>query len=169
MLTRESQLSLGKTLEAGYVLEKAKVARQDASSVLPSVTRVRRHVRSDTKRHTGDALPIESFLKKEPVLLARILAQAQAPLKDAAAVNSTRKALVKALEATGLPVETASGGKTKFNRTRLGIPKTHALDALCVGSMDEVGRWNLPTLTIKSMGRGSYQRTRVDASGFPRG
>jgi hypothetical protein len=42
MLTRESQLSLGEALETGYVLEKAKTTRQDASSVLPSVTQTRR-------------------------------------------------------------------------------------------------------------------------------
>ncbi|SEQ16942.1 RRXRR protein [Ectothiorhodospira magna] len=35
--------------------------------------------------------------------------------------------------ATGLPVITSSGGRTKYNRQRLGIPKTHALDAACVG------------------------------------
>src|SRR5205085_3223733 len=86
---------------------------------------------------------VKDFLKKKPELLKKILAQAKAPLKDAAAVNATRWALVKALQETGLPVETASGGKTKYNRTRLGIPKTHALDALCVGEVDLVGRWNL--------------------------
>jgi 5-methylcytosine-specific restriction endonuclease McrA len=113
--------------------------------------------------------PVEVFLKQKPVLLAKIKAQAKAPLRDAAAVNTTRKAMVRSLKTTGLPVETASGGVTKYNRTRFKIPKTHALDALCVGNLGSVGQWNLPTLTLKAMGRGSYQRTRVTASGFPRG
>jgi 5-methylcytosine-specific restriction endonuclease McrA len=79
------------------------------------------------------ALPVEAFLAKRPEVLKRILAQAQRPLRDAAAVNTTRWALANALKATGLPVELASGGRTKFNRVHQGVPKTHALDAVCVG------------------------------------
>jgi 5-methylcytosine-specific restriction endonuclease McrA len=106
---------------------------------------------------------------KDSVRLARILAQAKRPLKDAAAVNSTRWALLDALKANGLPVTTGSGGLTKFNRAQHGIPKTHALDAVCVGEVVAVNGWQKPDLTIKATGRGSYQRTRLDAFGFPRG
>ena len=61
---------------------------------------------------------------------------------DAAAFNSTRYALLERLKATGLPVEIASGGRTKFNRVKQQIPKTHWLDAACVGaSTPEVLRW----------------------------
>jgi 5-methylcytosine-specific restriction endonuclease McrA len=70
---------------------------------------------------------------------------------------------------TGLPVETGSGGLTKFNRTRLGVPKTHALDAACVGIVESIQGWKRPTLKIKCTGRGSYQRTRLSSTGFPRG
>lgn len=112
---------------------------------------------------------LADFLAKDPKRLARILAQAKRPLKDAAAVNATRWALANALQATGLPVELASGGRTKFNRTRLGVPKTHALDALCVGAVGHVTGWQRPTLAVKCTGRGSYQRTRLDQYGFPRG
>jgi len=115
------------------------------------------------------ALPLEVFLAKEPKRLARILTQAKRPLKDAAAVNATRWALSNALKATGLPVELASGGRTKFNRTTLGVPKTHALDAVCVGELARVAGWQKPTVQVKCTGRGSYQRTRLDRYGFPRG
>ena len=115
------------------------------------------------------ARSIEDFLAKDPKRLARILAQAKQPLRDAAAVNTTRWALANALKATGLPVELASGGRTKFNRSMLGVPKTHALDAACVGQVDAIESWNSPTLTLKAMGRGSYQRTRLNKFGFPRG
>ncbi|MEO7159444.1 MAG: RNA-guided endonuclease IscB [Polaromonas sp.] len=115
------------------------------------------------------ALPVEVFLARKPELLQRILAQAKRPLKDAAAVNSTRWALVNALKTTGLVVETASGGRTKFNRIQLGIPKTHALDAACVGHVNSITGWQKPTLCIKAMGRGSYQRTRLDKFGCVRG
>ena len=115
------------------------------------------------------AQPITVFLARKPAKLAAILAQAKRQLKDAAAVNATRWALVQALKTTSLPVELASGGKTKFNRTRLSIPKTHALDAACVGDVAQVQEWQKPTLAVKCMGRGSYQRTRLDKYGFPRG
>jgi RRXRR protein/HNH endonuclease len=115
------------------------------------------------------ARSIEEFLSKDPKRLARILAQAKRPLRDAAAVNTTRWALANALKATGLPVELSSGGRTKFNRQTLKIPKTHALDAVCVGQVDGVQGWNKRTLTIKAAGRGSYQRTRLNKFGFPRG
>jgi 5-methylcytosine-specific restriction endonuclease McrA len=115
------------------------------------------------------AMPVEQFLSDRPAVLARIKAQAKRPLKDAAAVNATRWALVKALKETGLPVETASGGKTKWNRSRLGIPKAHALDAACVGDIEALTDWKVPVLSIKATGRGSYCRTRLDKFGFPRG
>ncbi len=86
-----------------------------------------------------------------------------------AAVNSTRGALLGALRALGLPVESSSGGRTKFNRTSLGVPKTHALDAACVGQVDSLQGWRRGVLTVKATGRGSYQRTRLTAHGFPRG
>ena len=116
-----------------------------------------------------NALDVKVFLAKDPKRLARILTQAKAPLKDAAAVNSTRWALFTALKLTGLPVTVASGGQTKFNRCQLGIPKTHALDAACVGELTHITDWQKPTLNIKCTGRGSYQRTRLDQYGFPRG
>ncbi len=125
------------------------------------------------------ARSIEAFLAKDPARLARIRAQLKRPLKDAAAVNATRWALFEALargrcrvhqpEATMLPVEIGSGGLTKFNRTRLQIPKSHALDAACVGQVDAIHAWSRPTLQIRCTGRGSYQRTRLTQYGFARG
>lgn len=112
---------------------------------------------------------IEEFLAKDQQRLARIVAQLKRPLKDAAAVNTTRWALIHALKTTCLPVVTGSGGRTKYNRHNLAIPKTHALDAACVGQVDALVEWRKPTLLIKCAGRGSYKRTRLDKFGFPRG
>ena len=114
-------------------------------------------------------MPVERFLAKQPERILKILAQAKAPLKDAAAVNSTRWALFQRLNATGLDVETGSGGLTKWNRARLCVPKAHCLDAVCVGHVDGIEHWQQPVLCIKATGRGSYQRTRLTKHGFPRG
>jgi 5-methylcytosine-specific restriction endonuclease McrA len=115
------------------------------------------------------ARDVREFLAGQPQRLARVLAQARAPLRDAAAVNATRWALLAQLRECGLPVSTGSGGRTKFNRTRLGIAKTHALDAACVGVVADVRRPAQPALRVKCSGRGSRSRTRTDAFGFPRG
>ncbi len=64
--------------------------------------------------------PIEKFLKHKPSILRQVLAQAKAPLKDAAAVNSTRWKLYQSLQETGLPVSVGTGGRTKFNRVKYG-------------------------------------------------
>lgn len=114
------------------------------------------------------ARDIKDFLANDPLRLKRILAQAKAPLKDAAAVNSTRWALFNALKSTGLAVETGSGGQTKWNRSRLGIVKTHALDAACVGTVHDVRGVNAPALRVTCTGRGSRCKTRLDQYGFPR-
>ena len=115
------------------------------------------------------ARSVEVFLKNKPQVLKRIQAHAKVPLKDAATVNTTRNALASALRATGVSFATGSGGQTKYNRSRLGIPKTHALDAACVGPVDVLLGWKRPTLTIRATGRGQYQRTLTDNDGFARG
>jgi 5-methylcytosine-specific restriction endonuclease McrA len=98
----------------------------------------------------------------------RVMAQAKAPLKDAAAVNSTRWALYRALREMGIPVKTGSGGHTKWNRSRFGVPKTHTLDALCVGEVTGVVSWPSQVIVAKATGRGTYARTVPNKYGFPR-
>ena len=98
-----------------------------------------------------------------------IQAKAKEPLKDAAAVNATRWALYQRLKATGLPVECGTGGRTKFNRTRLGLPKAHWIDAACVGISGETVRIRkVVPLAIRAVGRGRRRRCLPDAFCFPR-
>ncbi|WP_189240709.1 RNA-guided endonuclease IscB [Planomonospora parontospora] len=115
-----------------------------------------------------DARPVEEFLKRDPKRLARLLAQAKAPLRDAAAVNTTRQALGRTLTGIGVPVHAASGGRTKWNRSRTGAPKSHTLDALHVGALKTVTAWPATVLVTTATGRGTYARTRTDSYGFPR-
>lgn len=98
-----------------------------------------------------------------------IQAKAKMPLKDAAAVNATRWALYHRLEATGLPVEVGTGGRTKFNRTGQAYPKTHWVDAACVGESGESVflKPQQDYLNIKASGHSSRQMCRTDAYGFP--
>ncbi|WP_075879241.1 RNA-guided endonuclease IscB [Vreelandella massiliensis] len=130
-----------------------------------------------------DSLPLADFFARDKGLkkrfkanglladarLERVQRELKRPLRDASAVNATRWALFTALNATGLPVAVGTGGRTKYNRQRLDIPKTHALDAACVGVFETLHDWAVPTLAIQCTGRGSYQRTRLTKHGFPRG
>jgi 5-methylcytosine-specific restriction endonuclease McrA len=114
-----------------------------------------------------DNLPVQTFVKNKTRLNA-ILSKLNTPLKDAAAVNITRHILPNKLRELGIPVECFSGAQTKFNRTRLNIPKTHALDAACVGNVTQLTNWKMPVLHITCKGHGTRSRTLLDKFGCVR-
>ncbi|MEA5566689.1 RNA-guided endonuclease IscB [Anabaena sp. UHCC 0399] len=117
------------------------------------------------KKGTKD---IRDFLKKDPIKLQRILAQAKKSLADTAAANATKYVLLKALKATGLTVECGSGGLTKFNRNNQKLPKTHWLDAACVGKSTPILKTKgIKPLLITANGHGTRQSCRTDKFGFP--
>jgi 5-methylcytosine-specific restriction endonuclease McrA len=113
---------------------------------------------------------MKEFLKKKPEVLKHVLAQAKSPLKDTAAVNATRWTLFDRLKETGLPVECGSGGLTKYNRNMRELPKTHWLDAACVGKSTPfvLVADSVRPLLIKACGHGSRQMCRVNKYGFVR-
>lgn len=109
---------------------------------------------------------VQEFIT-DPTTLARILSRAKVPLRDAAAVQSTRWALWRELDER-LPTHVASGGRTKWNRTRNHLPKSHTLDAMAVGKVETITQTVDQVLVVGCSGRGSYARTRTDKYGFPR-
>lgn len=112
---------------------------------------------------------IEQFLKGKPDLLKQILTQTKAPLKDTAAVNTTRWELFRRLQQTMLPVETGSGGLTKFNRKTRDIEKSHWADAACVGNSTPMQLLinSINPLLVCAKGHGRRQRCGTDRYGFP--
>ncbi|WP_376795220.1 HNH endonuclease [Thermogemmatispora sp.] len=96
-------------------------------------------------------------------------AGAKVPPKEATAVNTTRRLIRNGLLTLGRAVRSWTGGRTKGNRERFGLPKTQALDALCVGDLAGVFGWQAPLLESRALGRGQRCRTNVDTHGFPRG
>ena len=164
-----------------YLLEKwgRRCAYCDAAGVPLNVDHIRPRSRGGSNRVSNltlscvpcnrdkDNQPVEQFVT-DPTRLKRILAAVKRPLHDAAVVNTTRWASWRELSATGLPVTTGSGGRTKWNRTRFGLTKSHTLDALAVGEVTAVHAVPATVLVATSAGRGSYARTRSDRHGFPR-
>ncbi len=100
--------------------------------------------------------------------LKKVLAQAKSPLKDAAAVNSTRWKLFNTLKETGLPVITGTGAQTKFNRSVQGLPKRHYLDTAMVSDTPKLEILTLQPLLIKWAGHRNRQVIHVDKFGFTR-
>ena len=97
--------------------------------------------------------------------------QVKESLKDASVINATRWKVYDMLKQAGLDVECGTGARTKMNRIRLGLPKTHYFDACCVGESTPSHLYfkTKEVLFIKAKGHGSRSRTNLDRYGFPRG
>jgi 5-methylcytosine-specific restriction endonuclease McrA len=99
-----------------------------------------------------------------------LMAQARVPLASAAVMNATRWRLYRELQATGLPVEVGTGGRTSYNRATLQLPKAHWIDAAVVGAstpshlhLQYVRPWQ-----IAATGWQSRHLCLLDRYGFPR-
>ena len=166
-----------------YLLEKwhRRCAYCGRSGLPLQIDHIQAHSRGGTDRISNLTLACEDcnqdksdrdlaeYLQHQPEVFQRILAQAQAPLRDAAAVNATRWEFFRRLKATGLAVESGSGGRTKHNRSRLGLPKAHWLDAACVGAStpEELTVAGVRPLRIQAWGHGRRNRCWTDRHGFP--
>jgi RRXRR protein/HNH endonuclease len=111
-------------------------------------------------------MDVDDFLSDKHKL-EKILATAQAPLKDAAAVNSTRFAIVDMAKKHS-PVNTWTGGRTKMNRVNQNLSKAHSIDAACVGeSGSKIILLTQQPLLVIAKGHGSRQSRRTNEKGFP--
>jgi hypothetical protein len=82
--------------------------------------------------------------------------------------SSKIRALFSALKETGNPVSTSSGRLTKFNRSQQKLPKTHWLDAACIGTSTPILKVkDIKPLLITANGHGTRQMCRTDKYGFP--
>ncbi len=109
---------------------------------------------------------IKDFLKNQPDVLEKILTYCKQPLHHAAAVNATKNKLLRRLQATGLVTLTGSGGQTKYNRTRLELPKSHWVDAACVGNVEKLKLLTSVPLLITAKGWGTRQMCTTNKQGF---
>ncbi|MBW6413990.1 hypothetical protein KZZ20_00395 [Methylacidiphilum fumariolicum] len=66
------------------------------------------------------------------------------------------------MKETRLPIKPGRVGRTKWNRSRLSIPKAHCLEAAGVEEVESIEGWNRGLLEIKASGQGSYQCSRHD-------
>ena len=161
-----------------YLLEKwgRKCAYCGATGVPLEVEHITPKARGGSNRVSNLTLACHDCNQRKGAMTAaefgypNVQAQAKKPLRDAAAVNATRNAIFFTMRASGYPLEVGTGGQTKFNRIQQGYPKTHWLDAVCVGQSGKqvYVSPNHQPLTIQASGRQSRQMCRVDKFGFPR-
>jgi 5-methylcytosine-specific restriction endonuclease McrA len=111
--------------------------------------------------------PVEQFLKDKPEILQKIKAHQKESLSDAAAVNSTRKAIFEMAHKFGLPVMSGDGASTKMIRIQSQLPKLHWIDSACVGTDQIVKLRICQPLRVTCLGHGTRQVQRVNAKGFP--
>ena len=159
----------------GYLLEKweRKCVYCDTTGVPLQIEHIVPKSRGGSNRISNLTLACESCNKAKNNKTAaefghpHIQAQAKVPLKDAAAVNTVRWAIWRMFDATGLPVEVGTGGRTKFNRVRQGYPKAHWIDAACVGVSGEQVHLNPghKPLRIKATGHGNRQMCQTNKYG----
>lgn len=165
-----------------YLLEKwgRKCAYCDATNIPLEIDHVRPKSKGGSDRISNLTLAchecnqskgnrdIRDFLSGNRNLLEQILSQLRQPLKDAAVLNATRFALVHMVKKLCKTVNCWTGGRTKFNRCTQELPKSHSIDAACVGeSGASIRLLTHQPLIVTCKGHGSRQARRVNASGFP--
>ena len=113
---------------------------------------------------------LEEFLANRPARLAAIRAIRRAPLAGATQMNIIVPELLRRIEQMGLPTSTHDAYTTSWTRKRLGVPKTHVNDALCVEAPYELQMLPDRKTVVSSTGHGDRQMLRpTDRHGNPRG
>jgi 5-methylcytosine-specific restriction endonuclease McrA len=151
----------GVSLELDHVVPRSRHGSDRESNRVPAC--------HSCNQQKGDRT-IEEFLRDRPEVLQHIQTHLKIPLSDAAAINALRWALFEGLQATGLPVETGSGGRTKWNRVSRALPKSHWLDAAAVGASTPsvLQVRHVVPLLITAQRRQRRQMVMMDKRGFPR-
>ena len=100
---------------------------------------------------------LEEFLKTKPARLKKIEAQLRRSLSSASHMNYLMHLLRRGLEGMGTPVEESDAISTAYTRKALGVKKTHANDAACLGGPEKL--INVPTevTVVRSAGHGKRQ------------
>ena len=113
---------------------------------------------------------VSEFMADRPARLMAVRPIQGSLLSGAAHLNVILPELLRRLRAGGYSVSGHDSYTTSFTRRRLGLTKTHALDALCLGRPESVALLSKQTLVIQAVGHGDRQMLRPpDCHGNPRG
>ncbi|MCY4655168.1 MAG: hypothetical protein OXC95_18645, partial [Dehalococcoidia bacterium] len=105
-----------------------------------------------------------------PERLAAIRRIQRSSLAGAAHLNVILPELLRRLADLGPPVSRHDSYTTSWTRSRLGIPKTHVNDALCLGNPAAIQHFPKTKMVVQATGHGDRQMLRPpDRHGNPRG
>ena len=112
---------------------------------------------------------LADFLTKDPERTAKIQQQVDKLiiLTSTGHLNSVMPAMLRVLEATGLPITITDGVSTAYTRHQLGIPKSHVNDAASLDLPAEVDNLSGPVTVLKRQRRHTRQSINCDAKGSP--
>ena len=116
-----------------------------------------------------DNQSLAEFLKRKPAGLKKIEAQLKTSLSSASHMNYLMHLLRRELKEQGVPVEESDAISTAYTRKVLGVKKTHANDAACLGGPEKL--INVPTevTIVRSVGHGKRQMLATPSQhGTPR-
>ena len=110
------------------------------------------------------ARPVEDFLENDPKRLAKVLGRKRPPLAAAGQYAAVCQELVRRLTQAGLDLTETTGADTAHRRREHDIPKSHANNAACCGSMNPVRKLRTAA-RLKAIGHGR----RKQIKGLPTG
>ena len=138
----------GGKLETDHVIPRSKNGPSRISNLVTSC-------RDCNQRKDNRSL--EEFLKDDPARLRRIRAQVRKSLNSATHMNQLKPLLLGALAEQGIPVEESDAVSTAYTRGVLGVEKTHANDAACLGDPGKLMNVPREVTVVRSVGHGRRQ------------
>lgn len=114
-------------------------------------------------------LSIQEFLKDRPGLLQSILRTMRASMRDLPPLFGMRRGIRENLRKGPIALEFTTFGSSQANLRRLKLLFSPALRAACTGVTGTLTGWDRPILRIRSIGRGSYRRSRSYRPGLTKG
>ena len=132
-------------IEVDHVVPRSKNGSDRVSNLVTSCRRC---------NQKKDNRSLAEFLKRKPARLKKIEAQLRRSLSSASHMNYLMHLLRRGLEGMGTPVEESDAISTAYTRKALGVKKTHANDAACLGGPEKL--INVPTevTVVRSVGHG---------------
>ena len=104
-----------------------------------------------------DNQSLAEFLKRKPARLKKIEAQLKTSLSSASHMNYLMHLLRRELKEQGVPVEESDAISTAYTRKVLGVKKTHANDAACLGEPGKLINVPEEVTVVRSVGHGRRQ------------
>ena len=135
-------------IEVDHVVPRSKNGSDRVSNLVTSCRRCNRK---------KDNRSLAEFLQDDPERLRKIKAQLRKSLSSASHMNYLMHLLRRELEGMTVPVKESDAISTAYTRKILGVKKTHANDAACLGEPEKLINVPAEVTVVRSVGHGKRQ------------